>query len=292
MELRHLRYFIELAKALHFGVAAEALNISTPTLSVQINQLEEELGARLFIRTQRKVELTQAGEIFMKEAIETLYHAELAKSRVRSAVRGERGYIRIGYVSSALLSGIFTELLTQFKQATPDISLSAHESVMGTLASQITERKIDVAFVRGPVPLSADIGHIEVLQDGFALALPERHPLVLQEDVIKPCQLKGETFILPEQVSGTHDYAQIGGFLVTHSWSAGNLYDVLANVALGNGVAVVPAILMKQLKLTGVVYREISGNVIPSSIWFLYRKQEKSAAVQNLVQMIRKTYHL
>ncbi len=289
MELRHLRYFLELAKTLHYGVAAENLNISTPTLSVQINQLEEELGAPLFYRTQRKVELTQIGEIFQQEAHETLQHAEQAKARVRSAARGERGYIRVGYVASALLSGVLTRLLTCFSAGAPDISINARESAMDTLATQVSERTIDVAFVRGPVPLPADVGYIEVEQDYFALALPDNHPLLAQEQPIEPVQLKGETFILPEQVSGTVTFAQRGGFILSRSWSAGSLNEVLANVALGNGVAVIPAILVTQLKLPGITYREIPGTVIPSSIWFLYRKRERTPAVNKLVRMIERS---
>jgi DNA-binding transcriptional LysR family regulator len=72
MELRHMRYFVAAAEELHFGRAAERLGIAPPTLTVQIQEIERTLAARLFTRTKRSVALTPAGEIFLAEAREVL----------------------------------------------------------------------------------------------------------------------------------------------------------------------------------------------------------------------------
>ena len=120
MELRHLRYFLEVANTLHFGAAAQTLDIAVPTLSVQIAQLERELGTPLFVRTQRRVALTQAGEMLRDEAEATIRQAEQAKARVQSVARGEQGYLRVGYVSSALMSGVLGTLFTRYRKRYPD----------------------------------------------------------------------------------------------------------------------------------------------------------------------------
>ena len=99
MDLRQLRYFLAVAQEGHFGRAANRLNIVQPALSMQIRALEESLGAQLFKRTSRRVELTEAGALFRIEAERTIAQAEHAKLVVQRAARGELGSIRIGRAS-------------------------------------------------------------------------------------------------------------------------------------------------------------------------------------------------
>lgn len=285
MELRHLRYFLEVANTLHFGAAAEALDIAVPTLSVQIAQLERELGTPLFVRSKRRVQLTQAGEILREEAQVTLSQAAQAKARVQSAARGERGYIRAGYVSSALMSGVLGTLFALFRQRYPDVTVDAREMAMEGMAAQLVEGKLDVALVRGPLAIPAELSHQVLHHDNFCLALSEGHPLAMQKQAIAPESLSQQTFILPEQISGTLEVARRGGFALSRTLRAGSLTEVLANVALGNGVAVVPAILSQTVTLPGVSYRPIVGKAISSVMWLLSRKRERTLAIKKLVAL-------
>src|ERR1700740_2175626 len=95
MELRHLRYFVTLAEELHFTRAAERLSIAPPTLTVQIQEIERTISARLFVRTKRSVALTAAGEVFLAEARNVLETYARAESVGRRAGRGEIGRVEI-----------------------------------------------------------------------------------------------------------------------------------------------------------------------------------------------------
>lgn len=283
MELRHLRYFMAVADTLHFSAAAERLDIAAPTLSVQIKQLEDALGTPLFVRTKRSVHLTQAGELFRHEAAATLAQAQRTLDIGLRAARGEVGHIALGYVGSALWSGLLGALVCAFKQQMPQIALIPNEKPMASLAPHLLDGSLDVALVRGPVP-EIDGLQARVLQrDAFCLALPALHPLAATQQAIDPAQLAQETFILPEQPSGTAEVARRGGFTLTQPHTAGSLVDVLARVAFHDGVAVIPVSLSRAVSLAGVVFRAIQPPEIPSEIVLLTRQWERTPAIVNFI---------
>src|SRR5947209_7505951 len=118
MELRHLRYFIAVADELHFGRAAERLCISQPPLSMQIQQLEHEVGFRLFDRTNRRVALTPAGQLFLEEARQILRSLESAVGAAGRIARGEQGWLGIGFVGSATYD-VLPAVIRRFRESNP-----------------------------------------------------------------------------------------------------------------------------------------------------------------------------
>ncbi|MVM33513.1 LysR family transcriptional regulator [Spirosoma sp. HMF4905] len=193
MELRHLRYFEAVAQTLHFGQAADRLNISQPAVSKQIKELEDELGFPLFIRYKKKVVLTDVGKVFWAETCKTLQQVERSVAKARLVRQGEIGEMRIGY-DSAMLQAILTPLLKEFKQHYPGVKLILQEGCNLTLSTALVEDRLDVAFTYGSVSLP-DLTSQPLGQTGYVVVLPLHHRLA-GEDIISLAQLREENFIL------------------------------------------------------------------------------------------------
>ena len=127
IELRHLRYFVAVAEELHFGRAALRLHLAQPPLSQQIRKLEEILGYPLFLRTSRAVKLTSAGEVFLERARRTLRNVQEDMEEARSVGRGEEGFLRVGFIGSAMLTPL-PAMLGRYRRLYPKVNLQLHES--------------------------------------------------------------------------------------------------------------------------------------------------------------------
>ncbi|OON41127.1 hypothetical protein BTJ39_03925 [Izhakiella australiensis] len=287
MELRHLHYFVVLAEELHFSAAAARLGIAAPTLSVQIRQLEQQLAATLLQRNNRQVRLTEAGALFLVEARKTLAQAQRALETGRRAGRGETGSVNIGYVSSALWSGVLATMVNDYNARYPGVSLFTREEVMTRLPQQVSEGAIDVAMVRGPMPLAENVDCLTLWRDRFIIALPARHPLAQRSKKITPQQLKAEKFIVPEQPAGAVEVARRGGFALDNPERPGSLLEVLTRVSLNQGVAVIPDVLQHHVLLPEVVYRTLAGAPIRSEITLLFRRWETSPVLRQFIALAR-----
>jgi len=149
VELRHLRYFVAVADVLHFGRAARSLDIAQPPLSQQIRRLEQELGVDLFHRTNRRVELTDAGRAFLVEARATLAQAERARDVVTRAARGEVGHLIVGHMASAEFT-VFPRLLPVFRKRHPSVELTFQLLGVREQLQMLHERQIHAGFLRLP----------------------------------------------------------------------------------------------------------------------------------------------
>lgn len=146
MDLRHLRYFLAVAEEGHFGRAAQRLHIVQPALSMQIKAPEEELGGPLFVRTSRKVELTDAGRLLQVEAQRTLEQADHARLTVQRSIRGETGQVRVGFAGNAVFSGKLTNDLRAFRRTYPDAELVVNEVAPLLQAEAILTGQLDVGY--------------------------------------------------------------------------------------------------------------------------------------------------
>lgn len=279
VELRHVRCFLSVARHLHFARAAEELGIAPPALTKQIQEAERLLGVRLFHRTKRSVALTAAGEAYLSEAVGALEHLARGAERAALAERGELGRIVIGYVGSAVYSGVLQATVRGFRARYPKVEIGIEEIVMRDAGALLIEGRIDIAYVRPPVPYPEGVEARTVHRDTFIVALPADSPLTASS-TITPAQLREQSFVVPEQESGTLEVARRGRFTARIVAQPGTLAAVLAHVSLGGDVAVVPRSLAQCVTVPDVEYREIAGKAVPSEVAMVYRRFERAPAVR------------
>lgn len=287
MELRHLRYFVTVAEELHFGRAAERLHIAQPPLSQQIRQLENELGFELFHRTKRKVELSEAGKVFLIEVQRIFRQLEQAIFLGRQVSRGEIGQLVVGFVSSAAYN-ILPDFLLHFRHNNPDINLELHELTTDEQSRWLNSGRIDVGFVRPPVDKNIYNSKI-VFQESLIIALPENHPLANQEKISLK-SLVDESFILfPRFLApGLYDliisFCQQGGFSPKLAQEAIQMQTIVSLVAAEIGVAIVPESL-QNLQRTGVVYKYFIEETPKVTIAMIWRKNNESVVLERFLEV-------
>lgn len=286
MEIRHFRYFLAVARQRNFTRAAEQLGIAPPTLSRQIQDMETALGTRLFIRQQREVSLTEAGAALVQEAEATVRQFECAQRHAQRAGRGDIGHIELGYVASAVYGGLLQRQMQAFSQAFPDVSVNVRECAMAALPGAVADGRFDIGYVRSPMTLPDGVEAVRLDSEGFVLAVAQGSWLLGLKAI--GCEhLQNETFILPEQISGTLHVAAQGGYAPRLGPQPGGLVAVLALVSLGQGVAVVPASVVGHVTLPNVLYRPIQGNDASSWLSLIHRRFEKAPAVARFIQQVK-----
>ena len=288
MDIRHFRYFLAVARHRNFTRAAEQLGIAPPTLTRQIQDMEAELGARLFLRQARDVSLTEAGAALLIEAEATVRQFESAQRNAQRAGRGDIGHIELGYVASAVYSGLLQKQVQGFAAQYPDVSLNVRESPMASLPNMILEGRFDLGYIRCPLALPEGVEGVRLNDEGFVLALPVDSWLN-RLPVINSAHLQNENFILPEQVVGTLQVAAQGGFVPKLGAQPGGLVAVIALVSLGQGVAVVPESVVGHVSLPNVIYRQINDCDASSWLALIHRRFEKSPAVLRYVEWIKRS---
>ena len=289
MELRHLRYFVAVAEELHFGRAAKRLYIAQPPLSQQIQQLEEELGVSLFKRTNRRVELTDAGQAFLDEAYKILAHVEQAKLLVQRTARGEIGKLALGFVSSAAFE-LLPRLLSAYREQHPQIHVSLHEMEKDEQIAALFAKQIQVGLLR-PTVDSAELCSEIILQEPLLLALPAQHPLVSKAQ-ISIQDLANETFVLQPRhwTLGLYDrimsLCHSAGFSPNVKQEAADTYLIIGLVAANMGISLVPA-SAQFLRSQGVVYCPLEGDITQIEMAMVWRRDDHSPVVEAFLELAR-----
>ncbi len=283
MDLRHLRYFIAVAEEQNIGRAAARLHISQPPLTRQIQQLEDELGAKLFLRTPRGVELTGAGELFLEEARNIRALVEQATERARHAGQGRLGRLDVAIFGSGILDAI-PKLLLAFRSRYPDVNVVLHTMSKVEQIEALRQRRISVGFNR-ILAAQEDIEVDPVLTEDLLLAVPADHPLARQSEV-RFTALKYHPMIVfptgarPSFIDQVISLCGASGFEPQIAQEVGDTLTGVALVASGFGVCLVPE-SATTLQLPGVVYRKLA-QTPPGcfvDLCCIYRKDDRSPIV-------------
>lgn len=294
MELRHIRYFLVVAEELHFSRAAERLNMCQPPLSQQIRQLEEELGVQLFRRTKRQVELTEAGRIFVLEARKILAQVDRAATIAVKAGSGHVGQLVVGTVTSveSRFHQAFVRILRTYAERYPGVHLELHRLSTAEQFRALRDGRIQVGFVTSAKP-DEEVA-VEVLERApLVVALPERHRLTSWK-VVPVREMAGEPHIvLPRRANPIyHDlllsWCREQGFSLNIAHESDTMYMVLTLVALGFGVAILPA-SVREMSLTGVVFRSIRSPVPCVESGVAYRRNAHSNVLESFLGVVTET---
>lgn len=288
VDLRHLRYFVAVAEELHFGRAASRLGMAQPPLSQSIRRLERDLGFLLFARTQRKVELTAAGRVFLDETRRTLMQAEEAVRLARRAASDETAELSITFVSAALYR-LLPAALREFRRRSPSVSVKLDERPTEGQIADLKSGAIDLGFTHPPVRGAPDLTIETIHRDALILAVPEASPLA-RRAAVSIGELANERFVLFPHVQGPALHGRImqacrqSGFLPRIHQEARQMHTILSLVAAGMGVAFVPD-GARTMRVDGVQFCRLDG--LPDDLaWELAIAWRPKAAHRSLRDFI------
>jgi DNA-binding transcriptional LysR family regulator len=281
IELRHLRYFVAVAEELHFGRAALRLHLAQPPLSQQIRKLEDILGYPLFTRTSRSVQLTSAGVIFLERARRTLRNVQEDLEEARSIGRGEVGFLRVGFIGSAMLTPI-PAMFGQYRSRFPNVHLQLHESYTSKVIAQLADGTLDAGFLRdgGPTP---GLVVEPVYSEPFVAIVPVNHPLAASK-AISAALLRDEPFVFFTPTAGSYAFEKGIAPCLEHGYrprvvqEAPQWLTILRLVGAGFGVTIAPA-CVRQIAVDDIVCLDLSDTQARSEVELAYRTGEDRAIV-------------
>jgi DNA-binding transcriptional LysR family regulator len=292
IELRHLRYFVAVAEELHFGRAALRLHLAQPPLSQQIRKLEEILGYPLFIRTSRAVKLTAAGQVFLERATRTLRNVQEDLAEARSIGRGDLGFLRVGFIGSAMLTPL-PAMLGFYLRQYPKVQLQLSESYTSGIVQSLAKGALDAGFVRDGGP--SDALHVETIySEPFVAVLPDTHRLAARK-VISASQLRDEPFVFFSPLAGALAYRKPVSLCEEHGFrprvvqEAPQWLTILSLVGAGLGVSIAPA-CVRQIAVPNIVCCSLRGASITSDIELAYRADEDRAIVHAFANIARSNF--
>ncbi|VVE34332.1 LysR family transcriptional regulator [Pandoraea capi] len=308
MDLRQFRYFVAVAEERHFGRAAQRLSMTQPPLSQQIRALEASLGAPLFVRTNRSVELTAVGRQLLPEVRRILADADALPALAQGLAHGEVGTLSLGFVSTADY-GILPPLLREFGERYPRVRLQLLEATSDVQVEALMDGRIDAGLFIPPVPAryANELSYLPIIREPLMLALPAGRgstqdgadtdtshggpgaPVSLADFADEPL------VIFPRRVAPAfYDiimgcYAALG-LTPRVGQEAIQMQTIVSLVSAGMGVALVPQSLC-HLRRTGVTYRALRETSALIETGLLWRTAEVTPVLEGFLETARGVAH-
>src|SRR5271155_1027342 len=285
LDARQLRYFIAVAEELSFARAADRLNVAQSAVSLQIKGLEEAFGARLLNRRKRAaVSLTEAGRLFLSEAVAAIRQLERAEQVGHLAARGEIGQIEVGYVTLAAMNRILPSLLREYRQSHPAVQLRLTAMDTPRQLEALAEGRLDAALIRPRSAYVAGVAARVIHRETLCVALAADHPLA-RSHTVQAAELGNEAFIVPHIASfGSHleRLAAAGRFPIKIVHDVGDFVTAFSMAAAGYGVVLGPQ-SMRELGFPEVVFRPLADFAEKMELAVAFRTAEPSASVRAFI---------
>ena len=288
-----LRSLTVLSEELHFGRAADRLNMTQPPLSRQIQKLERELGFDLFTRDKKKVEITRAGEVFAAEARKLLEMAEASRRLSQRIAEGAAGLLNIGITASGTQS-LLGQLLERLERISPGVEVTIQEMVSRDQIQGVVTGALDLAFVR-TVPDQPELVSLAVGSEPMVAAVHRRHPLAVTSRALPIQELAGERVLRydPKEAEFFHTLTTriLEGVRIQPSQQVTQIHSMVALVAANQGVALVPESAARR-GMPGVVFRPLHGTAgLPAQLLAVWRIDNSNPAFPAIRQVLKSLHH-
>ena len=286
MNIDNLKCFILVAENLSFARAAEALYISQPAVTKQINTLEQELGTSLFIRSTRHVELTPAGMSFYKDAKDIVLKSQLAIERVqRQSITSDS--IRIGLSNHIALFHLHP-ILEQFHNEYPDIYTNIEVLGYKIILNLFLEDKLDIIFYyKENMTHKQSVNFKELKKDSLSCLIPSNHPLRTKDKIIID-DLTDKSIIVCNPLNAPISIASFQQKLL-EQYSVNNIIycdsvEVLhCMVASGYGIAIIPSMLCMKSSDFSVIPLDYKTQL---SFGIFYKKRNTNTALMKFLKIV------
>jgi DNA-binding transcriptional LysR family regulator len=288
LEFPELHAFVVLASELHFRKASERLFLSQPALSKKIQRLEEKLRGPLFVRSRRRVALTDAGRSFLPKAAKLLQDAEDAVRETQAAIEGRAGTLRIGF-GIASVSDILPRTILRFRKLYPEVELQMRELPSSSQISSLIEGRLDAGILRMPVT-NRKLISVPLFSEHLVLAIPA-HIKYRPRKGISGFRNSGFIFVSPSVSETFHDRVLSlclqAGFTPQVVQEANEILTILHLVRAGVGVSLVPRSALR-LKVPGVRFHELGWKEPLWRIGIVWnRNSEKLPLISRLVKVVQ-----
>jgi DNA-binding transcriptional LysR family regulator len=290
MNFRQLKYFAILADELHFRRAAERLHITQAPLSLAIQTLERELGTTLFVRTRRRVSLTESGALLRTDARAILDRVEQSRAAIRDLETGTIGQIRIAVTPASSILPFFPKLISTFRAAHAKVRIVMQEMPSKDQIQALQDRVIDVGILRNPAKKGVSgISFLKLLSDPLVVAMDRRHPLSKRSG-IRFADLRDEAFISYPRQSGVAIYEQVTalfaarGFIPNIVQEVEQVTTLIGLASTGFGIAIVPSGL-SYIRVPHIVFRRLLDPDAMTEIHLAYREDPPSIIISNFRRM-------
>jgi LysR family transcriptional regulator, salicylic acid-responsive activator of bsdBCD len=285
MDIRQMRYFIAIAEEKNITAAANRLHMSQPPLSLQLKQMEEELGVMLVERNGKRLELTDKGKVLYRHALNIVHSLEEVKNELQETDEGRKGNLSIGI--NTLSVPEFPDWIEHFHAAYPLVYLRVVQNDSAYLSELVKNRIIELALIRLPLP-NRDVNYLHLYNEPFVFV----------------CRKQGEESITIEEISTfpliLPSTEGLGSFNIIHEafsreqlplnvvCECSDMKVLMELVSSGIGSTIVPKSVFQSYGHSGLFAREIKDSVLKSSVGLIWLKQHYlSQPAKHFIDLIK-----